>query len=110
MAFRPGLYKVEFTTQIGAGIGVVVLDGGRLRGGDIAIAYLGTYEADGDRFAAEVRTLRYASPPGVISVFGDDDLDVHLEGTINDATIAVEGTAEAAPGVTFKAVLTHIGD
>ena len=110
MTFRPGLYKVEFTTQIGAGAGVVVLDNGRLRGGDVAIAYLGTYTAEGESFSAEVQTLRHSSPPGIISVFGDDDLHVHLKGTIKDAIIAVEGASEAAPGVTFKAVLTLIGE
>ena len=110
MALRPGLYKVEFTTQIGAGMGVVVLDGGRLRGGDIAIAYLGTYTAEGDDFSADLRTLRHSTPPGVVSVFGEDDLDVHLAGTIDGSTITIEGSSAATPDVTFKAVLTHIGD
>ena len=110
MAFRPGLYKVEFTTQIGAGMGVVVLDDGRLRGGDIAIAYLGTYTVDGDDFAADLRTTRHSTPPGVVSVFGEDDLRVNLRGTVAGTTITIEGASEAAPDVTFKAVLSHIGD
>ena len=35
MPLRPGLYKVEFTTQIGAGVGLVVLDQGRLPWSDL---------------------------------------------------------------------------
>ena len=110
MPLRTGLYKVEFTTQIGAGVGVVVLDQGRLRGGDIAIAYLGTYTEDGDSFSADVQTLRHSSPPGVVSVFGNDDLLVQLKGASSGTTINLEGSSHAAPGVTFKAVLTHLGD
>ena len=110
MSLRPGLYKVEFTTQIGTGAGMVVLDQGRLRGGDIAIAYLGTYTEDGDNFSADVQTRRHSSPPGVVSVFGDDDLEVQLKGTSSGTAINLEGSSQAAPGITFKAVLTHIGD
>ena len=110
MPLRPGLYKVEFSTQNGAGTGVVVLDQGRLRGGDIAIAYLGTYTEDGDSFSADVKTRRHSSPPGVTSVFGDDDLEVELKGTSSGTTIDLEGSSQAAPGITFKAVLTHVGD
>ena len=109
MPLTPGLYKVEFSTKIGAGVGVVVLDGGKLRGGDIAIAYLGTYTEEGDTFSAKVRTLRHSSPPGVISVFGEDDLRVELNGTVSGQTINLEGTSRSSPGVTFKAVLTHLG-
>ena len=110
MPLRPGLYKVEFTTQIGAGVGLVVLDNGRLRGGDVAIAYLGSYTEDGDNFTADVQTLRHASSSGAASVFGDDDLKVRLEGVSSGNVINLEGSSPSAPGIAFKAVLTHIGD
>jgi hypothetical protein len=103
-----GLYKVEFNTPMGAGIGIVCLDGGKLRGGDSGLFYVGSYGSDGDRFIANVTTGRHTAIPGTISVFGVDRVHITLKGTHTGDIIDASGTAAEAPNIPFKARLQKI--
>jgi hypothetical protein len=103
-----GLYSVRFKTPMGEGAGVVSLIGGRLRGGDAGIAYLGSYKHADDNFTATVKTQRHT--PGLGSVFGKDSVTISLAGKSSGGSATCTGTAAEAPGVTFQAVLTHISD
>jgi len=105
-----GLYKVEFGTQLGAGTGVVHLRDGRVWGGDMSLYYVGTYTLDGDRFAAEVRTDKHSTVPGLASVFGIDRVNIRLNGSVAGNSIRTNGTAAEAPGVSFQAHLTRLAD
>jgi hypothetical protein len=58
---REGLYKVEFHTVHGTGTGVVYATGGKLRGGNSAFAFIGTYAARGD--GTHVKIGRSATTP-----------------------------------------------
>ena len=110
MSLSPGLYKIEFSTQLGSGYGLVVMDGGRVRGGDAAFAYVGTYQEDGDRFSVDVVTSRHTPTPAITSLFGRDDAKVHLHGDTSGSVIDLEGHAAEAPDITFKAVLSRLSD
>jgi hypothetical protein len=103
-----GLYSVRFKTPMGEGAGVVTLIGGRLRGGDAGIAYLGSYKQDGDNFTATVKTQRHTQ--GLGSVFGKDGVTISLVGKSSGTGANCTGTAAEAPGVTFQAVLSYISD
>ncbi len=65
---RNGLYKIEFTTPRGPGFGVVVLNNGKVQGGDTSMYYNGTYEMTGDQFKGSVAVRRHS--PGLPPVFG----------------------------------------
>ena len=109
---RDGLYKVQFQVPGDVGTGVVVLEGGKLRGGDSSIYYIGTYTRDGDQFTAQVATNAHTKVPGVrsVSVFGVDKVNITLNGTVNGDSAQMTGTAREAPGVAFQALLTRIAD
>lgn len=57
--------------------GVVVLETGRVLGGDSAVAYVGTYRARADGIEGEVRTFQYNPALEVVNVFGrsGDEID-----------------------------------
>jgi hypothetical protein len=103
-----GLYSVKFQTPLGAGGGVVVLAGGKLRGGDSAIVYSGTYSQNGDDFSAKVATSRHLQ--GLPSVFGKDNVNIVLSGNSSDTTATCTGNAAEVPGATLQTILTRISD
>jgi hypothetical protein len=105
-----GLYKVEFQTPMGFGSGVVFLQGGKLRGGDAGLFYIGTFGQNGTEFTADVVTDRHTQYPGLLSVFGKDRVHIKLKGQSSGNTGQVQGTAVEAPGVTFTAKLSRIAD
>jgi len=108
MAFREGLYKVEFSTQRGLGAGVAVLLDGKIRGGDSSMYYVGSYKLNGDAFNAEVAVKRHA--PGLQSVFGIDEVTIQLSGRIAGDSGALEGRAKEIPTASFRATLKRISD
>ena len=103
---KNGLYKVEFATQRGAGAGVVVLNNGKVQGGDSALSYDGTYVEDGNTFAANVTTRRHTQ--GMPSVFGVDNVEIKIEGQIAGDKAALLGSVPTMPGVRFQANLSPI--
>lgn len=107
---KDGLYKVAFQTPLGQGSGVVVLQGGKLSGGDSAMYYVGNYTLNADKFTAEVRTDAHSQAPGMQPVFGRDQVTIRLTGTTDGDTAKTTGTAPEAPGVSFQASLTRLSD
>jgi hypothetical protein len=105
---RNGSYSAWFRTPQGEGTGIVVLNNGKLTGGDAVLAYTGTYFQNGDRFSASVRTRRHS--PGQASIFGVDKLDLTLTGKSTPTTASCTGTAKQAPGLTFVATLVPMAD
>lgn len=65
------MWGVEFTTNLGKGFGVVVLQGGKILGGDSSFVYLGTYEFTDGIFIANVDATN--DHDTLDSVFGDID-------------------------------------
>jgi hypothetical protein len=107
---REGLYKVEFHTVHGTGTGVVYATGGKLRGGNSAFAFIGSYAARGDGTHVKISTQRYNADPAFKPLFGTDMITLTLKGTEHGDMVDFEGTALQVPGVTFKAVLTRVSD
>lgn len=105
---RDGLYKVAFQTPLGAGAGVVVLQDGKLRGGDSSMYYVGSYSETGSQFSAEVASSRHTQ--GLPSVFGKDNVRISLKGTSQSDSAQMTGTSPDAPGVRLQATLTRLGD
>jgi T3SS negative regulator,GrlR len=107
---RDGFYKVEFQTPMGLGTGVVFLQDGKMRGGDAALFYIGTFKQNESEFTADVTTDRHTQYPGIVSVFGKDRVHISLKGTSTHDSAVMQGTAIEAPGVKFSAKLSRIGD
>jgi hypothetical protein len=85
-SLREGLYKVEFHTVHGTGTGVIYATCGK------------------------VSTQRHNHDPDFKPLFGTDMITLTLRGAENGDMVDFEGTALQLPGVTFKAVVTRIGD
>jgi hypothetical protein len=103
-----GEYAVWFKTPLGQGTGMIVLSGGRMIGQDSFFAYSGSYEQVGDRFDAAVKISRYRDGPSAL--FGVDEVELKLAGTLRGSTASCTGTAVQAPGVDFQATLIRTCD
>ncbi len=64
----------------------------------------GSYQLDQDRFTATLTTRRYADGP-FTTVFGCDEVEAELTGTVNGNRAVCMGKAKQAPGVLFEATL-----
>jgi hypothetical protein len=105
---RNGSYSAWFRTSLREGTGVVVLNDGKVAGGDTVLAYTGTYFQNGDNFSACITTRRHA--PGQPSVFGIDNVDLTLTGKSTPTTASCTGSVKQAPGLTFEATLIRMAD
>lgn len=107
---QEGLYKVEFHTVHGTGTGVVYAIDGKLRGGNSAFAFIGSYTRKSDGIQVRVTTQRHNADPAFKPLFGTDMITLTLKGADNGSMVDFEGTALQLPGVHFKAILTRISD
>ena len=107
---REGLYKAEFHTVHGTGTGVLYATSGKLRGGNSAFAFSGTYSGNGDDILVRISTQRHNDDPAFKPLFGTDMITLVLKGRENGDMVDFEGSALQLPGVAFRAVLTRIGD
>ncbi|MCK1717821.1 GrlR family regulatory protein [Bradyrhizobium sp. 141] len=107
---RQGLYKVDFHTVHGTGCGVVYVMDGKMRGGNSAFAFIGTYTGEGDGIKVKISTQRYNDDPSFKALFGADRITLALAGREDGETAEFEGNALQAPGVAFRAVLSRISD
>jgi|SRR5262245_2353459 len=103
-----GLYKVEFRTQLGVGAGVVVLQDGKIQGGDSAMYYVGDYSENGQEMTARVEGKMHTDTPGMSSVFGVNHTHIRLTGKTNGNSAVMQGRADEVPSVSFQARLTKI--
>ncbi len=107
---QEGLYKVEFHTVHGTGSGVIYAINGKLRGGNSAFAFIGSYADKGDGIQVKVTTQRHNADPAFKPLFGIDMITLTLKGADHGGMVDFEGTALQLPGVHFKAILTRIAD
>ncbi|HEY2884528.1 MAG TPA: GrlR family regulatory protein [Rhizomicrobium sp.] len=107
---RAGLYKVQFHTVHGTGSGVIYAIDGKLRGGNSAFAFVGSYSGEGESIQVRIATERHNDDPSFKPLFGTDRITLTLRGRDNGQMIDFEGSALQLPGVAFKATLTRITD
>ncbi|MDP2123292.1 MAG: GrlR family regulatory protein [Parvibaculum sp.] len=104
MPLKDGLFKIEFQTPLGAGAGVVVLEQGRVRGGDSIMYYSGTYRQNGDDFSANVVAKKHSQG---VSVMGGD-ASLSIQGKVTGDAAMLTGSAAEAPQLKLKARLSRI--
>lgn len=100
---KDGEYAAWFKTARGQGTGRVSLRDGQISGRDTGIAYGGTYRIEGCRFDAVLTTTRHA--PGPPSVFGIDEVEIKLAGTVIGNFASCSGEVHQVPGMLFEALL-----
>lgn len=105
---KNGIYKASFQTPLGQGTGVVVINDGTIKGGDATMYYNGTFQKVGNQVTATLHVGQHTNIPGHSSVFGQNDVNVKLQGASTDTTATIQGTAAEAPGVQFRAQLSLI--
>lgn len=110
MPLQTGLYKVAFKTQLGEGVGIVVLEAGSLRGGDAVYAWVGTYKEPDGSFDAQVSIYQHTPSEAAASVFGVNRAVVRLKGHPEGPDFTVEGSSKAAPDMHFEARMTKLDD
>ena len=105
-----GLYKVEFETPRKKAVGVVYAHDGKLHGGSSAFTYVGSYTQQGLSVRGVISSKRHTADAGLPPVFGVDNVNIEFEGTAKNGLVICEGTAEEAPSLKFKALLTRLAD
>ena len=107
---QQGLYKVEFHTVHGTGSGVIYATDGKLRGGNSAFAFIGSYSGEGSGITVKVSTERHNADPSFRPLFGTDMITLTLKGKQDGDVVDFQGSALQLPGVAFRALLTRISD
>jgi hypothetical protein len=107
---QAGLYKVQFHTVHGTGSGVIYVIDGKLRDGNSAFAFVGSYSGQGDSIQVRIATERHNDDPQFKPLFGTDRITLTLRGKDSGNMIDFEGTALQLPGVAFRATMTRIAD
>jgi len=102
---KNGIYKASFQTPLGEGFGVVVISDGTVKGGDSSMYYVGTFKETGLQFTANLHVRKHSSVPGIISVFGVDDVHLTLQGTSTDTMANFKGTAAEVQNIQFQGQL-----
>jgi hypothetical protein len=110
VAFENGLYVVQFGTPLGEGAGVAYLQDGKLRGGDSMMAYVGSYNEANGQLQADVKAYQHTNVPGMASVFGATDVDIHLSGQTSGGNATLTGSAPQAPGVALTVHMERLHD
>jgi len=92
-----GLWTVEFiSTTNRSGKGVLVLNNGRLLGGDEGYYYSGTYKIEGSKIQGTVNVIRF--DPTTISVFGNiDQFALSFSGETNDYHLTAAAVVDNNP-------------
>lgn len=111
MKVREGLYKMNFHTIHGTGTGMIYASNGKLRGGNSAFAFIGSYAVKDGKVTARIATTRYNEDPKFQPLFGIDQITLAMTAVANDSdVIDFDGNALQMPGINFKALLTRLSD
>ena len=104
------LWAIKFSSSIGdLGSGVVVLETGKLYGGDSDFYYIGSYNRNDDNTVEASVNVRNYSGLG-ISIINSSNFHVKLTGTIEEELISLEGSPDVKPEVRINVSLKKIVD
>jgi hypothetical protein len=107
---REGLYAIRFRTAHGQGSGVIVLEGGRMRGGDSRMAYSGRYTFSGDMFSADLAVTTHTDVPTMRSLFGLDAFALALHGNFAKDPPELIAVSPDVAGIELRATLIKLPD
>jgi len=101
------LYGIEFASNMNdGGYGVVVLETGRILGGDSSFVFVGNYEVKNNAVIAEVKCTN--DRKHLRSIFGDiNEFNLHLEGTPSRREFILQGHMVENPSMKINVKLTR---
>ncbi len=109
---RNGLYSIHIRMLDGidgGNTGVMMLQDGRIRGGDAYFDYLGAYNAENGKWKGEIVNREHTQSRGERPLFGGHEVGIGFSGTYDSE--GAEGDATALAGkrsIRFKAVLRKL--
>jgi hypothetical protein len=107
---RDGLYTlgIEMTgMKRGHATGVVVLQDGRIMGGDSFFYYMGSYSFSRGKWRGEMIVHQHTEAPGLNLVFGGREVTCGFTGTFSQDSADIDGTALVGSySIPFRARLT----
>lgn len=105
-----GLWTVEFRTKINRyGSGTLVINNGRLLGGDNGYYYFGTYNITGDNINATITVVKY--DPNSTSIFGNvDHFQLTVSGKIDEHEFNIAGAIVNNPQAQIQVIGTKRED
>ncbi|VVE84989.1 GrlR family regulatory protein [Pandoraea sputorum] len=107
---KDGFYKVDFGALIQGAGGIVVIEGGKIRGGDDQYLYSGTASTQGNSISAELRVAAYAATAE--SVFGTRGgaFNLVLQGDLVGDGFVVTGKSPTGAGPDIVVRATRIAE
>jgi len=93
-----GLYSIHLRTLDGVDgglTGVMLLNGGRILGGDAFFYYLGTYTSANGRWKGQILNQEHTPSRGENPVFGGHEVGIGFSGTCDEEGASIEATALA---------------
>ena len=111
MSLTNGLYKVEFSTALGSGAGIVTITSGKIQGGDSRMFYIGEYSVGTDgSFSAVVRVATHSKAAGMWSVIGMDNGTLKLTGRASAEIVAATAVLVENQSIQMETNLTRLTD
>ena len=103
------LWSLQFAanaTPLG-GSGVVVIENGRVLGGDSSFLFIGDVKVEGGTVKARVHVTKYQDVPGMSSVTGLNNYVGIFEGQVDAQNVTLTGIVEGMPTIKLVAKLTR---
>jgi hypothetical protein len=90
------LWSVRFSSNMGIhGGGVVVIENGKILGGETGYTYIGSMRADRERVIARMKVSKYMAEAAPI--FGMDHFEMELTGRPHESQIRFDGFVVGSP-------------
>jgi hypothetical protein len=105
-----GLYKVHMETVHGTRRGVLYVYDGKMMGGNLAFAFIGTYRESAGEVCVDLSTLRHNDDPAHQPLLKSDVVTLTLRGRQHAEQYHFEGGTTALPGIAFRLVMTPISE
>src|SRR5437879_9072953 len=93
-----GLYSIHLRMLDGVDgglTGVILLNNGRILGGDASFYYLGTYTSENGRWKGQILNQEHTPARGENPVFGGHEVGIGFSGTCDDQGALLDATALA---------------
>jgi len=91
-----GLYSLEIEmsgTKRGRATGVVIIQNGRIMGGDSYFYYTGSYTFSRGKWRGEMIVHQHTDAPGLNLAFGGREVSCGFTGTFSGGSAEIDGTA-----------------
>lgn len=105
------MWSVRFVTnQSSAGNGVLVLENGKIFGGDSSFTYIGNFEVKDGIVRAEIKVKKYANVAGIHSISGSDEYILPLSGKLDRNEMTLSGKPSNNPQIDIVVRITRISE